>query len=75
MYQEGRKEKGLEGRGKERNERKGGKKGMRKKKERKVKGQNGMVCWERRRECVKIMKVLGLLIRRKTFFEPCCFLP
>ena len=41
------------------------------KKGEKVKGQNRVVSWERRRKCVKVMKALCLLPGRKTFFEPC----
>ena len=61
--EEGKQEKETEGRAKEGKERK----------ERKVKGQNGLVYWERRRMCVNRnieMRVLGLLPGRQIFLGP-----
>ena len=60
--EEGEKEKEMEGRGKEGKIRRGG----RGKKEReKVKGQNGVVYWERRRNCVKRNEGAWLATRKK----------
>ena len=63
--EEGGKEKETEGRGIEGKERRRGR-GM--KEREKVKGQNGVVYWERRRECVKGNEGAWLATRKKNIF-------
>ena len=58
-------EKEMKRRGKEGKERKGGRE---RKRERKVKGQNGVVLWERRRKCVKRNEGAWLTTRKKNIF-------
>ena len=70
MLQFPRKEEGK----RKKNREEGGKKGKKgreegeRKKERKVKGQNGLVYWERKRNCVKRNEVAWLATRKKDIF-------